>query len=339
MVYEEQSKERHLLAAVSNDGVRFRNASGAGGGSYYVQGLPAYFADTEAAVLELGPDIAPLNQSANGYGGGCFAAYGRLDVFPGGVCPTTPDHTFRHAQAAYAVASNGSCSSGVALGPYHDARPTLDIDRGEDPAECLDVYNTAPQLLPGAVIALPSMYRHLPQSEAKAPEPVGSNDGVMDARLLVSRDGVSFRGITRKPFLPRGVGYRDPVSGWYNGTGSERDAGFVFVTVGGIMDDNTTPGRPSNPDLDEPDTPPLTPYVWILYWGTQTTHASGGVYLAGTFPGAFTGILRARLRREGFISLSTASDAEAGVARSVTLQVPQPEDVCGGGAGFRPGTA
>ena len=63
----------------------------------------------------------------------------------------------------------------------------------------------------------------------------------------------------------------------------------------------------------------------LLYWGSQTTHAGGGAYLARYRAGARTGVFRARLRREGWAGLASlpASPAGAGAARTVALRLPQ----------------
>ncbi|CAF4407376.1 unnamed protein product, partial [Adineta steineri] len=45
---------------------------------------------------------------------------------------------------------------------------------------------------------------------------------------------------------------------------------------------------------------------------SQTTHAGGGAYLSQYWPGAFTGIFKARLRREGYVCLSTLSSNPTG---------------------------
>jgi hypothetical protein len=45
--------------------------------------------------------------------------------------------------------------------------------------------------------------------------------------------------------------------------------------------------------------------MYHVYWGSQTTHAGGGAYLGRYWPGAYSGIFKARVRREGYVALST----------------------------------
>jgi hypothetical protein len=185
-----------------------------------------------------------------------------------------------------------------------------------DAADCLDNYNAAalpplPDAGAGALfVALPSVMRHMPLADSGAPdERAGANDGWMDVRLAVSRDGAAFSFPSRDAFLRRGAGARDAASGLYNATGSEPDAGFVFATNGGLLDADAA-----------------APYVHLLYWGSQTTHAGGGAYLARYVAGARTGVFRARMRREGWAGLATLPSAPdgAGAATTVALTLPPP---------------
>jgi hypothetical protein len=152
--------------------------------------------------------------------------------------------------------------------------------------------------------------RHMPLADSGAPDArAGANDGWMDIRLAVSRDGgANFSFPSRDAFLRRGIGARDAASGLYNASGSEPDAGFVFATNGGVLDADAA-----------------APHIYLLYWGSQTTHAGGGAYLARYSEGARTGIFRARLRREGWAGLATLPHAPtgAGAARTVALRLPQ----------------
>lgn len=170
-----------------------------------------------------------------------------------------------------------------------------------------------------ASFLFPSEMIHFALNDSRAPTPrAAGNDGVMDIRMLVSRDNVNFSFVSRDPFIPRGVGYRDPVSGCYNGTGSDRDGGFVFATNGGILDN----GEANS--------------IYMLYWGSQTTHAGGGAYLYTQWPGAYSGIFAARLRREGFVSLRTVQGGMAVGNGSFTTQpfaFPPLEQVCPTGTG------
>ncbi|CAF4431463.1 unnamed protein product, partial [Adineta steineri] len=137
-----------------------------------------------------------------------------------------------------------------------------------------------------------------------APIPrAAQNDGVMDIRLALSRIPQGpFTFLTRDPFISRGIGIIDPNTKLVNGTGSDRDAGFVFSSSNGLMD----------PDFIRSAVDTLSPWMYHIYWGSQTTHAGGGAYLSQYWPGAFTGIFKARLRREGYVSLSALSSNPTG---------------------------
>jgi hypothetical protein len=89
------------------------------------------------------------------------------------------------------------------------------------------------------------------------------------------------------------------------------------VTSSGVLDT----GSPTSVDL--------------LYWGSQTTHAGGGAFLYTQWPGAFSGILRARVRREGFAAVACEGQAAlAGCAwASVAIQLPSLA-ACGGSPGL-----
>lgn len=280
---------RTMQAAVSSDGLHFSAAGTAIG----VDG----FSDTQAAILH-----DPFR--------GRYVAFGRSDTYvPGFSCPAT----------------NGECRSAAKtqtnattyLGTGWAAPDTFLAPGPPDSLTCLDVYNSAPYLDPesGVMLLFPSSFFHIPDYESGAPvERARANDGVMDARLLVSRHGDTFGFVgtgDREPFVPRGVGGRDPASGLYNASGSEPDAGFIFVTSSGVLDT----GSPTSVDL--------------LYWGSQTTHAGGGAFLYTQWPGAFSGILRARVRREGFVAVACEGPAAlAGCTWvSVLMELP-PQAAC-----------
>jgi hypothetical protein len=194
-----------------------------------------------------------------------------------------------------------------------------------DDDQCLDVYNfPAVSLGPDAAfggrpswVALPSSIRHLPQAQSGAPiSRASGNDGFMDARLAVSRNASSWTTPTHDAFLPRGVGVRDAGSGLFNGSGSDLDAGFVYVANGGVADPDAA--------LPAPATRPAPPSPWlhILYFGGQTTHAGGGAFWYD-LPGAFIGLLGARIRREGWMALSSPNtDTGAGWATTLPLLLP-----------------
>lgn len=288
LTYEDAT--RTVQAAVSGDGLHFVAAGTAIG--------VAGFSDTQAAILH-----DPFR--------GRYIAFGRSDTYvPGFTCPST----------------NGECRSAAKttttaqsyMGSSWATPDTFLAPGPPDSLTCLDIYNSAPYLDPvtGVMLLFPSSFLHIPDYESGAPvERARANDGVMDARLLVSRHGVSFDFVgagDREPFVPRGIGGRDPASGLYNASGSEPDAGFIFVTSSGVLDTGN----------------PL--YVDLLYWGSQTTHAGGGAFLYRQWPGAFSGVLRTRVRREGFAAITCEGQASLSGCSwvSVLMELP-PQSACG----------
>ncbi|CAF1509609.1 unnamed protein product, partial [Adineta steineri] len=72
-----------------------------------------------------------------------------------------------------------------------------------------------------------------------------------------------------------------------NGTESDRDAEFVLSSSTDLMD----------PDFIRSDVGTLSPPMYHIYWGSQTTHGGGGrAYLNQYWSGAFAGIFEAHLR-------------------------------------------
>ena len=304
-LYYESSSSRYLYAAKSPDGIYFTPAAA----SNSTDSKPALpfpgLADTMVSAM--------YSSAADSY-----EVYGRRDKgYPNSTngCPGA-NSVFRVLVATFkACGGASSCSPIEPTGGWTKPVDVLLPGTGGDSLDCLDNYNSAALSVPDAgtgtlFVMLPANMRHIALNESGAPdERAGANDGFMDVRLAVSRDGSNFTFPSRDAFLPRGVGARDAASGLYNASGSERDAGFVFATSGGVVD---------------PD--PAATSVSLLYWGSQTTHAGGGAYLYRYWPGAFTGVFRARLRREGWASLATpAADAVgAGAATTVPLLLPRP---------------
>jgi hypothetical protein len=213
-------------------------------------------------------------------------------------------------------------SNTSADGPYSVPLQVLGPGAPDD-VNCLDLYNPAPIVVPGGFLLQPSSYRHFAAVDA-IPRPQGNataNDGILDVRLAVSRDGVTYSFVSRDPFIRRGVGYRDPALGSFTLLDSEPDAGFVFSVAGGLLDpDAVAPTRPSPFPYAVPSST-----VGLLYWGAQRTHGGSGSQRA------LQGVLRASMRREGFVSASSPSVDPLGSAsfRTVPMIVPQPVSVCG----------
>lgn len=271
---EDSYTGRTVALAVSDDGLRFRNASG-------VASLPPGFADTQV-------NLVPPSELA----GGNVTVFGRHDeeLHP---CPHSNWGNFRRV----AVSTAGNLS-----GPFAPPLQALYVTPPLDPAYCYDPYNPAAVQYGDALLLLPSMSYHRPDYANRAPggERISGNDAVMDVRLAASRRAYgAFSYVSRKPFLPRGVGYVDPVSLLFNASGSDPDSGFLFFTANGVVDPDELLGAP----------PPAmpSPRLHLYYWATQATHAWNGM-LEEVWPGAFVGVLRATMRRDGFASISTLSD-------------------------------
>ena len=180
-----------------------------------------------------------------------------------------------------------------------------------DPLQCLDNYNPATLYYQGVYFLFPSAFLHRSEADSGAPIPrAASNDGVMDIRLAVSRTALGpYNFPSRDPFISRGVGVIDPTCKLFNATGSDRDAGFVFSSSSGLLDPDFLQTRLNS--LGDSNNDP-SPWVYHMYWGSQTTHAGGGAYLGRYWPGAYSGIFKARVRREGYVALSTLRSSATG---------------------------
>ena len=301
--------QRYLKSAISSDGLHFSPQM------YSPSDSPAIpysgFADTMVSVFY----DKPFDR---------YLAYGRNDIDINNSTNSCPgaNPVFRELRATIkSCESKSSCN----VSDSNGWSPTeIILPPGyPDVRDCVDNYNPSAFSINDAgtgslYFLLPSVMRHIPLNQSGAPDTrAGANDGFMDIRLAISRNGYNFTFPSRNAFIRRGIGSRDSNSGLYNASGSDRDAGFVFATNTGFL------------DLDQAITPaPKTPspWVYILYWGSQTTHAGGGAYLYRYWPGAFTGIFKAKMRREGWVSLSTLPNdlIGAGSARTIALFLPKP---------------
>ncbi|CAF0786378.1 unnamed protein product [Adineta ricciae] len=249
----------------------------------------------------------------SGNNGGEYVLYGRYnsDVANTSVyCPGSWSD-YRHAVVTLSTES--------AFGPWTESVEAFPLG-SPDPIQCFDNYNPAALFYNNVYFLFPSGYLHWAQSDSGAPiQRAAQNDGVMDIRLAVSHLAHGpFTFPTRDPFISRGIGTVDPKSKLVNGTGSDRDAGFVFSSANGLLD----------PDFIRSDV--VTPSAWMyhVYWGSQTTHAGGGAFLGRYWPDAYSGIFRARLRREGYVSLATLTSDPTGKGwfTSKVLSLPEKKD-------------
>ena len=302
--------QRYLKTSISSDGINFNPSM------YSPSASPAIpysgFADTMASVFY----DKPFDR---------YIAYGRNDVGVDNSTQSCPGAiaVFRELRVTMKTCDSKSpCNVSDQNGwaPYE----TILKAGYPDVRDCVDMYNPSAMSISDAgtgslYILLPSVMRHIPLNQSGAPDSrAGANDGFMDIRLATSRDAINLTFSSRDAFINRGIGSLDPHCGLYNATGSDRDAGFVFATNTGLVDADLAIAPP-------PSTP--SPWVSILYWGSQTTHAGGGAYLYRYWPGAFTGIFSAKMRREGWTSLSTFPNdlIGAGSARTKALLLPAPK--------------
>jgi hypothetical protein len=303
------SGQRYLKTAISSDGIHFTPSMFSPADS---PAIPySGFADTMASVFY----DKPFDR---------YVAIGRNDIGLDNTTQSCPgaNPVFRELRVTIKNCDSKSVcnvSDENGWGPFE----TILKAGFPDVRDCVDNYNPSALSVDDAgtgslYILLPSVIRHIPLSQSGAPDTrAGANDGFMDIRLATSRNAINFTFPSRNAFIHRGIGSLDPLSGLYNSTGSDRDAGFVFATNTGLLDPDLaldqTPSTPSN-------------YVSIFYWGSQTTHAGGGAYLYRYWPDAFTGIFRAKMRREGWVSLSTNPNdlIGAGSARTIALLLPIP---------------
>jgi hypothetical protein len=304
LTYEGAGGDRQLYMATSPDGVAW--ARRAPEVPIIAQRL---FSDTQTAIVH---DAAR----------GRYLAFGREDSAIGPNASAGCNGNYPSLRRVLLATSTAG-----AAGPY--SAPEQVLGPGfPDAYACLDIYNPAPIQVPGALLLLPSSFRHFDVAAAIPPFPpnaTGFNDGVLDIRLAASRDGRAFSFVSRDAFVARGVGYRDPALGSFSAADSDVDAGFVFATAGGLVDAAALLA----PAAARAPTPPfpfaLPPArVSLLYFGTQRTHGGSTAHGAQA-------VLRATLRREGWAAARSPPGDPVGAAALVTapLAVPAPASACG----------
>lgn len=305
LTYEGEAMTRVMYVATSPDGLTWARRD---------PEVPVInvrlFSDTQTAIV-----WSPTR--------GTYTAYGRKDAAIANNATVGCAGNYPSLRRVMMSVSNDS-----ALGNYSE--PVQVLGPGfPDAFSCLDVYNPAPVQHGSTTLLLPSSFRHYATAESShssySNDNFTSNDGVLDVRLAVSRDGASFSFVSRDAFLPRGVGYRDPTTGAFTAGDSDLDAGFVFATAGGLVDTDVL----QLPALHSPFPFPLpSKRVGLLYWGGQRTHG-------GESAGAFQGVLRADMRREGYAALRSPPDdpVGAGSFRTLPLVVPSASTACSGQPG------
>ena len=136
-----------------------------------------------------------------------------------------------------------------------------------------------------------------------------SSDGVLWTRLALSRNGVDFSYVSRAPYVERGLGrHRPNNTGVFDGA---LDAARSIVMAG---------------QLETPDE------TWLYETGSQITHQ-------GIVPHSWTpvaggpwrsGVLRLRLRKNGWVSLGTRS-FEWTDPPAMLHTIPMARPACGNG--------
>lgn len=323
LTYEGSGMDRQLYMATSPDGLAWAMRDPLGPIITTIR-----FSDTQTAMVVHNTDDGGSGTVTT------WTAFGRDDA--------TFDNDTSACLGAYASTRRvmAAVSNASAAGPFSTPVDVLTNVTGDIPG-CLDNYNSAPSYLHGMTFFLISNFWHFSVNESGADGLRNRiNDGIQDIRLAYTAavppvSGIDFHA-SHGPFIPRGVGYRDPVSGAYNVSGSDLDAGFVFATSGGLLDPDVlsppassrTGGTGGNGSWPFPFTSP-SPWVQLLYWGAQWTHTGGGHM---DYPDSFQGVLRAKMRREGFVKLSTPDGDPWSLASFLTvpLLLPDPAAACPG---------
>ena len=182
----------------------------------------------------------------------------------------------------------------------------LNTDAKDPP--CTDIYTNVATQLGDAYFFFPMMFSHFDTVYSQG----RGNDGLLEARMVVSRNGQNLSYIDRGAWLSRGSGeHRRNATGVYEGA---FDAASTAVLVGLVQTETET----------------------IMYgWGSQYTH---GGYVGFTQPPCRgkgdgpcpigSGIQTLRLRKNGFVSLSSTSND--GVSPGIMQTQPFALPTCGG---------
>lgn len=164
--------------------------------------------------------------------------------------------------------------------PYiQDEMPIVMAADKDDPPRT-DLYNPAVHLYPYAedvYVAFPSMYRnfdHMP-SYGRDLRGIGSNTGLFETQLAVSRDGHTFQRF-REPYVRSGF-IRDR-----KGFEGELDCGMIMMGIGMIRSGDR---------------------LFQYYYGSGRLHGGASVAEENAFPGS--AVFRAVQRLDGFVSLDT----------------------------------
>lgn len=191
-----------------------------------------------------------------------------------------------------------------------NSAPTILNTDSQDPP-CMDTYTSAATPLHDAIFMFPQVYHHYPTTFIKQSHNPTYDDGLLEARLAVSRSGENVSYISRRAWLPRGVGQVRPYQTcFFDG---EFDAASTAVAQGLWQVGDET---------------------WLVGWGAQYTHAGLDNWTMAASAQVKSGLQLLRIRRNRFVSLSTSPKqiATAGVLRTVSLSRPTH---CNASTGFR----
>eukprot|EP01049_Picozoa_sp_SAG25_P003323 SAG25_NODE_190_length_12277_cov_10.004927_13_plen_660_part_00 len=194
--------------------------------------------------------------------------------------------------------------------PYHtsDGNGTQDrcvLNTDENDPPCMDLYTSSATPVGDAIFLFPMMYNHFDDVYSQGRR----NDGTLEARMAVMRPGATQAvWVSRDPFYPRGAGTpRESNTGVYEGS---FDAAATAVGQGVFQ---------------------VAEETWLVGMGRQYTHAGyEGLPqppCRGAGPGpcpAQSGLQLLKLRRNGFVSLSTPASnaAQAGVITTHPFKLP-----------------
>ena len=221
-----------------------------------------------------------------------YVGYIRID---NGKPPAHPSNETCPSQTP--IRRIGRCDIGESLAPpwpctVEDAEDVLTFD-AQDPA-CLDLYTNAATQYYGVYLFFPSIFMHMTLGTGT------ENDGIVEGRLAVSRDGVKAAYVKapmnggRQPFLPLGVTRCDHFQETVLPRGleycaydsSNRRSDFDSAEI------YTAPGVAESPNGE---------WLYLYYGGTAYTHSEAGTPAFGMHN---SGVGAAMLRMDGFVSLN-----------------------------------
>eukprot|EP00039_Didymoeca_costata_P014727 m.240982 g.240982 ORF g.240982 m.240982 type:complete len:608 (+) comp16083_c2_seq4:85-1908(+) len=162
---------------------------------------------------------------------------------------------------------------------------------------CIDIYTSVATPLGDAYFLFPMMYNHftLIQSQGRG------NDGLLEARMAVSRNGHNVSYVSREPFYARGMGHnRKNNTGIFEG---DFNAASTAVARGMVHLDEKT---------------------LMFGFGSQYTH---GGYVGFSHQGGplLSGLQTLELRKHGFVSVSTSKSNIKGTIMSSYFILPKCE--------------